>query len=283
MTRWWGLLLVAWGLAGSAGAYDGTEERPRLVHYSGSAFISNPGGYSLRHDILLITGALPSAFDLPVLGDVAVGGYNAYYVFSDEMGLSAVWEFDPAFLRFGLDLGIEPGRFIILDDDDLDRPVDEKSQLTRRAGARYVGRLVTNGNLRYGGFWIYTRNTLWYRYRPFREWDFRFEFAYDRHEIGIEQAQALMFNIFDPPSWGRKDRPDAHLWLYGEYTVGYIYPGGVMPNRVSMGVLTENFPITGYGFNLDVFYSFAREPQDGLGVILLFGFTFQQLFDYRRL
>lgn len=56
-----------------------------------------------------------------------------------------------------------------------------------------------------------------------------------------------------------------------------------MPNRISMGVITENFPLPYIGWNLDVFYSFAPKPQDGLGVILLSGFTFESFIDYRRL
>ena len=69
-------------------AFDGEEERPRMLQYSTSALITNPGGYSLRHDVLMITGLLPTMLDAPILGDVAAGVYGNYYVFSYELGLT---------------------------------------------------------------------------------------------------------------------------------------------------------------------------------------------------
>jgi len=105
-------LMICASLAFPAAADDTLEDG----RFSGSGgFITNPTGLFLRHDYSLATTLLPTILGEGFWGDVEVGVYHLYQVFSNEFGAQLAWQTEPALLRLSLDMGFEPGAFIEVD------------------------------------------------------------------------------------------------------------------------------------------------------------------------
>ena len=147
-------------------------------------------------------------------------------------------------LAFTVEGGVEPGFFKTPDDPD------------RSFGWRTLVRGVLDLNIRSDDYWLYWRTTALYRHRGFEE-DATFRELVLDEERSVEQATAVMRRVAD------------RVWVYGEYTVGYIGDIGVYPNRPSAGVVVERWPWPETGFNLDVYYSLVAPPLDGLGGLLV--------------
>ena len=261
-------LMICASLAFPAAADDTLEDG----RFSGSGgFITNPTGLFLRHDYSLATTLLPTILGEGFWGDVEVGVYHLYQVFSNEFGAQLAWQTEPALLRLSLDMGFEPGAFIEVDQTQSGVIYDTDS--TRASHLRRILRAQALVNFKLDSFWIYSRSSVLFRDRDFVEYDAFQEVTLQR-EVQLEQATALFLPVVELPALAKKDGLRSRLWGYGEYTVGTLLGTDVRPNRVSMGVVTENFPAPYVGVNLDVFYSFANAPITGPGVIFVYFFAF---------
>lgn len=240
--------------------------------FSGSGgLITNPTGLFVRHDYSLATTLLPSLLGEGFWGDFEVGVYHLYQVFSNEFGTQLAWQTDPPLLRLSLDMGIEPGAFIAVDPSQPGVTYDTNSE--RSFHLRGILRAQALVNFKLESFWIYSRSTMLWRDRDFVEYD-AFQEVNLQREVQLEQATALFLPVVELPALAKKEGLRSTLWGYGEYTVGTLVGTDVRPNRVSVGIVTENFPAPYVGVNLDVFYSFANAPITGPGVIFVYFFAF---------
>jgi hypothetical protein len=206
------------------------------------ATITHPVGAFVRYDLSRDLGSGFSA-----------GLYDEFLFYSNGVGLTLAWRADPAWIRFTLDLGVEPGWFMQLAPN---APYRENGE--RQFGLRTLVRPRIHLNIRNDRWWLYGRTTGLYRGRDFREAD-SFKGIAIKNEMSIDQAYALMRRI------GGAD-PVA-VWFYVEHTVGYLRGFGVRPNRFSAGFVSEDWPRTGVGLNLDLYYSIAAPPIEGPGVV----------------
>ncbi len=190
-----------------------------------------------------------------------VGGFATFLFYSNELGVQLQYITDPALVEVHLDLAFEPGFFRKV-------PTGQPPQgedAGRTAATRFVARAQSNINLQLDHVWLYSRTTALYRHRDFLEDDTILELQIAR-EYSLEQAAAAFVRLAGtPPSQSAAPEP-AGLWLYAEYTLGGILDVGTRPNRVSLGLLSEDWPRRGTTLNLDLFYSFAA-PIDGPGLI----------------
>lgn len=216
-----------------------------LHHLITGAVIINPEGAFLRYDV---------GWDL---GDgFTLGLYDEFLVFANGVGLQLSWHTDPAWLEVHVDAGAEPGFFLKLE------PGQGKGDVTTRTfGVRYLVKPQLNLNIRDSEWWLYSRTTGIYRYRSERQEEVFRDLVLD-DEWSIEQASALMYRFA-----GAKPGLGVSWWGYGEHTVGRIRGQGVIPNRLSGGLIVEGWPTRQATLNLDVFYSYARVPLDGWGTI----------------
>ncbi len=223
----------------------------RFSQSTQGAVITKPGGAYVRHDVRYRLG--DSGF--------RVGVFDSFLSVSNEVGSSVSYATVPEWLALQAEIAAEPGFY-------LRTPTAE----SRVAGVRTVARLQANLNLRASRFWLYGRTTAGLRLRGFDERD-SFRELILRRELWIEQATALLVRVNDPSSPGR-----AAFWAYGEYTVGRVASSGspvattavTMPNRLSGGVISEDFLARGLFLDLDLFWSVAPPPTDGFGVIAAF-------------
>lgn len=220
---------------------------PRLEQTVSGAIITRPVGAYLRYDWRQRLGSTP----------IRLGLFDSFLILSNEFGASVGIATTPEWLEVHVEAAAEPGFYVHLPAAGLAAGQPEPP---RTFDWRYVVRGQANGNLIFDRWWIYSRSTALVRFRPFREDDV-FREVQVRNETDVEQATALLFNLTPHP-----DRPA--FWVYGEYTVGSVYNVGMIPHRVSGGVITERFLHRDLSLDLDVFYSIADKPSRGPGVIL---------------
>jgi hypothetical protein len=163
----------------------------------------------------------------------------------------------PEFLEVHLEAALEPGFYIHLPKDGIPPGAGPPSK--RTLDLREVVRAQANLNLRWDRYWIYGRSTAEARFRNFHEYDEFREIEVERQEYSFEQAIAPIYRV------GPLDGPG--YWLYGEYTVGAVRDVGTLPHRVSAGIITEEWLAKGLSLDLDLYYSFAKDPGPGPGVI----------------
>ncbi|MFN3201466.1 MAG: hypothetical protein ACE366_23895 [Bradymonadia bacterium] len=216
-------------------------------HTLTGALIVNPEGLFLRYDAGWDVG--DDGFGLAL--------YNEWLVFANGLGVQLSYKTDPAWLEFHVDAGAEPGFFLKLGPDQ-----GKGDVTTRTYGLRWLVRPQMNLNIRTSDWWLYSRTTGVYRHRGFRQEEIFRDLILDE-EWSIEQASALMYRFA-----GALPGQGVSWWGYGEHTVGRIRGQGVIPNRVSGGVILEGWPTSSALLNLDVFYSYARVPLDGWGGIV---------------
>lgn len=190
---------------------------------------------------------------------VRFGLFTTNAIFSEEIGLQLGWIADPPFFEAHLDLAAEPGVYLQLDDPEDETPAE------RTFGWRRIARGQINFNLRFGDWWIYSRTTGFGRYRDFVEHD---EFRSIRigNEYSIEQATA--------PIYRAGTAGKASFWIYAEHTVGAVDGVGVVPHRVSTGLITERWLLDGLSMNVDVFWSFEKNTGRGAGGIFAWWMSF---------
>jgi hypothetical protein len=237
---------------------------PRLLQSSAGGVLTRPYGAFLRHDVAVDTGLLPALLGDGPWGDVRVGAFSQWLVYSNEFGGRVSLLTHPELLILSLEGAVDPGLFI--HGGELPDPVRTGGLRSRLSAQAVV-------NVKLDWWWLYSRSTATLRHRDFDEWD-PYNGVVLRDEASVEQATALFLKIA-PLKALRVDRakPPA-LWGYGEYTIGWLFDHGARPNRTSIGLLTEHFPAPDLFIDLDVAYSFAPAPIDGVGVILLYGFLF---------
>ena len=233
-------------LSGPASAADGDTSDT----LSGGVILNPTGGF-LRYDHQERLGE----------SGLWLGGFANFLFYSSEFGLQLQYVTDPAFFEVHLDLAFEPGLFRRVPRSG-PRPQTDPE---RTAGTRYIAKLQSNINLKFDHIWLYSRTTALYRHRNFRELDTVLQLEVER-EVRVEEAVALFARVAGraPAATETKEKPG--LWVYAEYTVGSVLGVGERPNRVSTGLLSENWPGSGTVLNLDLFYSFA-EPIEGPGMI----------------
>jgi hypothetical protein len=223
----------------------------RFSQATQGAIITKPAGAYLRHDVRYRLGD----------SGVRVGLFDSFLSVSNEIGSSISYATVPEWLALQAEIAAEPGFY-------LRSPVAE----SRSADVRTVARAQANLNLRASRFWLYARTTAGLRLRNFDEHD-SFRELVLRRELWVEQATALLVRVNAPASAAAPS-----FWAYGEYTVGRVTSSGspaattavTMPNRVSGGVISENFLAKGLFLDLDLFWSVAPPPTDGFGVIAAF-------------
>ena len=207
---------------------------------------------------LLLTGALstnPAGLLIraerrfPLTENAYYGVFDSFISVSNEVGGTLGFITEPQWLAMSVEGGVEPGFF------------RREGGTTRTLGARYFSRAQATMNLEWGRWRLYSRSTLLYRHRGFVEADPATGLRLPSHERAWEQATALLRRVGDP-------------WIYVEYTVGRIAGVATVPNRVSMGVITEEIGDEGLTMNLDLFYSFAPARLDGVGAIGAFWYAF---------
>ncbi len=263
--RWRGLavgvcLFVALWSVEAATQEAGSKEKPNgATQTLNGGVITNPAGLYTQY-----------TYSVPV-GDegLRLGAFSNFQVYSNEFGVQFQYLTDPAFFEVHLDLAFEPGVFRKLPRSRREEPITDENAPERTAGWRAIVRLQSNFNLQLAFFWFYSRTTAQLRYRNFVEQD-TFNLVTIEREWSIEQATATFFRLTGtPPALVSPAKPGPSLWTYVEYTVGGIRDVGTRPNRVSAGLLSENWPGEGTVLNLDLYYSFA-EPIDGPGAIFVY-------------
>ncbi len=241
---------------------------PQLHQSSAGGVLTRPYGAFLRHDVAIDTGALRALLGEGPWGDLRVGAFTQWLVYSNELGARVSWLTAPELLILSVEAAIDPGLFI--HGGQVARLLDDPP---RTGGLRQRVSAQALVNLKLDWWWLYSRSTASYRHRDFDEWD-PYNGVVLRDEASVEQATALFLKIA-PLKAVRSDAvKPAVLWGYGEYTIGWLFENGARPNRTSVGLLVEHFPAPDFFINLDVAYSFAAAPIDGVGVILLYGFLF---------
>ncbi len=182
----------------------------------------------------------------------SLGLFDNLKVLTNEFGFYAQFRTEPEWLVSSLQIGVEPGLYLFA------------GQSTRKFDLRKFVRSKTEVTLEGNGLRFYSRTILLYRGRNFLE-DDRFQGVLLDSELAIEQALAPMFLV----ERHNFDSLVCSYWGYVEYTVGAIRGAGTRPNRISGGVVAENWPFRAVTVNLDLFFSFLPEPHHGLGSILL--------------
>lgn len=242
---------------------------PTMVQSQTGGVITTPLGLYLRHDL--------AAASTGPWGDVRLGVFSQWLVFSNELGVRASWHTDPGVLALSLEGAIEPGLFIenvpsVRSLLDAPRVGHARQRLTAQAAV----------NLKLDSWWLYSRSTASVKLRDFVEYD-PYQDIVIKDELDLEQATALFVRLAALRPLGARVPDAAHrsqLWLYAEHTVGLVFdlardaPSSTRPNRLSAGLVMENFPARDVALNLDVFYSFADTPRPGPGVIALYGLSF---------
>ena len=247
--RFLGPATVALGVA--LAPRDARADDEHISQATQGAIITKPAGAYVRHDVRYRLGD----------SGVRVGVFDSFLSVSDEIGSSISYVTVPEWLALQAEIAAEPGFY-------LQSPLAE----ARLPGVRTVARAQANLNLRVSRFWLYGRTTAGVRLRNFDEHD-SFRDLVLRRELWFEQATALLVRVNDPATTAR-----ASFWLYGEYTVGRVTSTGspaattavTMPNRVSGGIISEDFLAKGLFLDLDLLWSFAPPPTDGFGVIAAF-------------
>jgi len=234
-----GRALVALTLVTICGVAEARESITGVV-------ITNPVGAYVRYDV-----------DTPVGGGFEVGLFDEFLFYSNAVGLKLGWSATPAWLKLTVDLGVDPGFFLKLAPGESYRDEGE-----RTFGVRYLVRPQLLINIRSDKWWLYGRTTGVYRHRNFREAD-TFQGISLGKELSLEQAYALMRRV--------GGTSPASIWVYLEHTVGTLRDFGTRPNRVSAGVITEEWPWSQVILNLDLYYSFAAPPLAGPGALVTWG------------
>lgn len=236
---------------------------PVLLQSAGGGVSTNPIGIFLRHDVAADTGLLPAAVGEGFWGDIRLGAFTQYLVVSTEFGARVSWLTRPQLLVVSLEAATEPGLFVVDGDD----------QRSAHVRSRFTGQALLN--LKLSHWWFYSRSTASMRLRDFVERD-QLQNIVVKDELTLEQATALFTRLYTLKTLGRVP---AQLWFYAEYTVGTLYDlkhglVDVRPNRISVGLLSEHFPLRNFVMDLDVSWSFADSPRPGPGVLFLYGFAF---------
>lgn len=245
-----------------------------VLHQSSTAgFIVNPLGLWLRHDLAVDTRLLPTLLGGEgVYGDLRVGGFAQWLVYSTEFGVRLSWLTKPELLILASEAAVDAGRFI----EEVDGKAIDLDVRVPHVRVRLSTQALVNVKL--DEWWFYSRSTAALRLRNFVEVD-PYQNLIIEDELDLEQATALMKRLFPLRPLFGTHAATSQLWLYGEYTVGVVVDLNadrqlLRPHRVSLGFIAENFPARGAALNLDVFWSFTDAPQQGPGVIALYGFAF---------
>ena len=207
--------------------------------------ILNPYGAGIRYDL-----------KLPVGAGFRIGFIDEFLFYSNGVGTQLSWQTAPRWFGIHVEGLIEPGYFL-----KVSPTIGRRKALQRTFDYRLALRAQTELNFKTSSMWFYSRSTLTYRHRGFRE-DDTFRGLVINEERAAEQATSLMGKISQWDGGGK-------LWIYAEYTVGYLRGLGVYPNRPSAGLIAERWPSTNITLNLDVFYSLANSPLDGFGGLLI--------------
>lgn len=231
--------------------------------------IVNPLGIWLRHDLAIDTGLLPALAGAGFLGDVRVGTFIQWLLYSNEFGVRASWITKPELLIVSLEGAFEPGAFFEAQFGRAPIGDGRMTHIRERVTAQ------ATMNLKLEQWWFYSRSTASLKLRDFVEYD-PYQNVIIKDQLELEQATAFMGRLFRLRSFSQVP---AQLWLYGEHTVGLLVDVNdtvrdARPNRVSMGFIAENFPSAGAAVNVDVFLSFANAPTPGPGIVALYGFAF---------